>query len=75
MNIIMWERINSNDAFEAVTILLVFPYKDCRVALQYGPGRNTAYKLYTFSNIMVGKKSSRTPNILYAARRDCHATP
>ena len=45
---------------------------------QSNPPWNTAYKLYTFSNIMVGEnleKSSITPNIPYAARRDCSATP
>ena len=31
------------------------PLGHCRVALQYGPAPNTAYKLYTFSNIMVGR--------------------
>ena len=42
--------------------------------VQHSVGPNTTYELYTFSNIMVGKKSSITPNILYAARRDYGTT-
>ena len=56
------------------------PLGHCRVALQYWPGRlgqkqPSSCKLFQIQWFGKKSESSITPNILYAARSDCRATP